>query len=538
MKMMNNKTSLALAVATALGVVSPQAFAIIKIANDTTTTSMSVSSSLPGNIGSAVKFAMEQSAETSLEVRSNYSVINKPLSGDLTAALPIPALYEVTSSKTLSIQVNLTNGAKFANQPSLVCPRNGYVSGLLAESRMTAKISATPADDASALVLTAMSGGNSVSVVGKSTAAFNVPAGFLTTNEGLCLLTVSPNGPGTVSMVTAYVIGARGTVDVSVTTTYVQGGKTAVIATAGTLLKFVTALKAEITYKDMAAATPNVTIDVKQASKKFDSTLTPNTVSTTKATLGSVRITSANPNASIRIASASAADWNVTSLMTTGTITINGALVAGVQDVTLYTGPGGCNGVAAGAGSPTVSTGGGGNVTISNIAAGSLTAGLNICASVDGLKVLNAGQLTAVLTGGGATGFLPDFGTETKIAEVKINGARLRVLNIPASDAADQAYIRFYNTSSQDIKVMATLYGMDGKVIGTSDTVLFNPLKSNDVEVLDAAKLAAKIGASSPWTGRAWLMVQAEVDKSLFRVQALVRSPSGALINMSTDTTN
>jgi prepilin signal peptidase PulO-like enzyme (type II secretory pathway) len=64
---------------------------------------------------------------------------------------------------------------------------------------------------------------------------------------------------------------------------------------------------------------------------------------------------------------------------------------------------------------------------------------------------------------------------------------------------------------------------------------LFDALKAHDVEILDAAKLAAKVGASAPWTGRAWLMVQAETAPELLKVQALVRSPTGILINLSTD---
>jgi hypothetical protein len=81
---------------------------------------------------------------------------------------------------------------------------------------------------------------------------------------------------------------------------------------------------------------------------------------------------------------------------------------------------------------------------------------------------------------------------------------------------------------------------MDGKVIGTENAVLFAALKANDVEVLNAAALQTKVGASAPWTGRAWLMVQAEVDITAFRVQALMRTPAagGVLINMSTDATD
>jgi len=541
MKMMNNKTSLALAVATALGVVSPQALAIVKIASDTTTVAMPVSNYLPGNIGSAVKFATEQNAESTLALMSGYSAINKPLAGDLTAAIPVPAAYEVTSAKTLSIQVTLTNGAKFAVEPNLVCPHNGYISALLDNTRMATTVNANPALIASALIVTAASAGVPINVVNKSTATFNIPAGFTITNEGVCLLTVAPNGIASIAnsaMVTAYIVGAKGTVDINVATTFIQGGVTATTSTAGSLLKFTTALKAVIDVKDIGGNIPTVTVDVKQGSKKFEAGAT-NIVSTTQATLGSVRLTSANVNATIRIASASAGGWDATSLMTTGTITISGALMATVQGVTLFPGISGCVGTPAGAGTPTTTTGGGGNVTITNVAVGALTAGLNICATVDGTKVLNAGQLSAVLVGGGADKFVPDLGAGSNIAEVKINGARLRVLNIPASDAADLAYIRFYNTSSQDIKVIGTLYAPDGTVLGTPDTVLFNPLKANDVEVLDAAKLATKLNIASPWKDkRAWLMVQAEVDRTMFRVQALIRSPSGALINMSTDTTN
>jgi len=337
-------------------------------------------------------------------------------------------------------------------------------------------------------------------------------------------------------MVTAYTVGDRGTVGMSVETTYVQGGVKQTVTANGNLLKFVTALKAVISPTDIPAnKTPTVTIDVKQGSKKFENQTT--LVSPTNATLGSVQVNSANVNSKIRIATESAAGWVVSTLMTTGTVTINGPLMAGVQSVALYNGS--CAaGISVAAGTPTTTTGGGGNVSITAIPVASLVAGLNMCAIVDGSKVLNAGQLSAVLTGGGVANFAPTLGAETNIVPVNINGARVRVLNIPASNAADLAYVRFYNTSSQDAKVTATLYGMDGKALGTPDTVLFEPLKSNDVEVLDAVKLEKKFGLTAPWTGRVWMLVQAEIDKDLFRVQALVRSPSGALINMSTDTTN
>ena len=531
MKMMNNKTSLALAVATALGVGSPQAFAIVKISSNATIVAMDPTSSNHMDIGGAVQFATEQSGESTLTLMSNYDNADRPFDGDLTAAISVPASYEVTSAKTLSFKVTLTGGAKFANTPYALCPFPGTNNSTIAGGKVTATIA--NATTMSALLLSAMSGGIAIDVASKATATFNVPAGFVTRFDGVCYITMAYSGAAAAGMVTAYTVGDRGTVDMSVETTYVQGGVKSTITANGTLLKFVTALKAVISPKGTLGAT-TVTIDVKQASKKFEqSTLT----SPTNATLGSVQLNSANVNAKIRIATESAAGWTVATLMATGTVTISGPLVAGVQSVALYNG--GCaGGVSVAAGTPSTTTGGGGNISITAIPVASLVGGLNICGIVDGTKVLNAGQLSAVLTGGGVDKFAPNLGAETDIVNVKINGARLRVLNIPASNAADLAYIRFYNTGSQDAAVTATLYGMDGKVLGTPDAVLFGPLKSNDVEVLDAAKLEKKFGLTAPWTGRVWMLVQAEIDKDLFRVQALIRSPSGALINMSTDTTN
>jgi len=542
MKMMNNKTSLALAVATALGVVSPQAFAIVKISSDATIVAMDPTSSDHTALGGTVQFAAEQSGESTLTLMSNYktgtATAGKPFDGDLTAAISVPASYQVTSAKTLSFKVTLTGGAKFAKTPYAVCPFPGTNNSTVVEGMVSATVDSTTwTNNKSALLLTAMSGGIAIDAANKATATFNVPAGFITRFDGLCYITMAPTG-SPAAMVTAYTVGDRGTVGMSVETTYVQGGVKQTVTANGNLLKFVTALKAVISPKDTPGnTTPIVTIDVKQGSKKFESYGNPILVSPTNATLGSVKLNSANANSKIRIAAESALGWTVSTLMTTGTVTINGPLMAGVQSVALYNGT--CAaGASVAAGTPTATTGGGGNVSVTAISVVNLVLGLNICGIVDGTKVLNAGQLSAVLTGGGVDKFAPNLGAETDIVNVKINGARLRVLNIPASNAADLAYIRFYNTGSQDAAVTATLYGMDGKVLGTPDAVLFGPLKSNDVEVLDAAKLEKKFGLTAPWTGRVWMLVQAEIDKDLFRVQALIRSPSGALINMSTDTTN
>jgi len=403
-------------------------------------------------------------------------------------------------------------------------------------------------NNSSALLVAAKSGVQVVTLTGKSTATFNIPTGFETHADGICYVTMAPMGVAVAGGVSAYTVGNGGTIDMNIDTTYVQGGVATTMSTGGTLLKFVTALKTTISPKDIAGNSPVVSIDVKQASKKFDSTPNATLVSTTVATLGSLKVvpfTAMGVAGGVRIATKSAADTTVADLVATATVTISGPLAAGVLEIGLNPGNAtstGCGGTTLVKGSPSITTGGGGSVTIANIPVPpgtvTLNTGLNICATVDGTKVLNAGQLTAVLTGGGVPNFVPNFGAETNITEVKINGARLRVLNIPRVGGVETASLRFYNTSSQDIVVIGTLYGEDGKVLGTENATLFSPLKANDVEQLNAAGLSQKFGITTPWTGRAWLLVQAQVDATSFRVMSLIRSANGTLINMSTDVTN
>jgi len=136
------------------------------------------------------------------------------------------------------------------------------------------------------------------------------------------------------------------------------------------------------------------------------------------------------------------------------------------------------------------------------------------------------------------TNFTTSLGSESNLVNVGINGARVRVLQIPGVGNTDQAFIRFYNTGNTDAIVRGTLYGMDGKMLSGDNVELFNTLKANDVEVLDAAKLAAKMNITTPWTGKAWLLVQAEIEPASFKVQALLRTPANILVNLSTDALN
>jgi len=552
MKMMNNKTSLALAVAAALGVMSQQASALIKLDFKSTDTS-GYATSAPGPavpiaaVTGPMLFAAEQTGEASMAINNLYVTAAAAAGvvwndGDLSVAIPVPSSYSVVGVKTMFVKVTLTGGAKFYAEPYLVCPNQTAVAAppvahtfanVLSANFTSAGQGATAIAAGGGLISTATS-----PAAGKATAVFNIVSGLTTVASGYCALTfASPAIAAAGAMLTAYTVTTRGEIGMNVEVGYTQGGAPATALVSGTIIKFVPTMKSVVAATDIAGAVPTVTIDVKQASKKFvpNGTLVTQTV----AVLGSIKTVSAQTAGTVRVATLSGYDTTASVIMTTGTVTINGDLLAGVQNITLAKGPLCANPSSAPAGVPSS-----GSVTIAGIPQSELTAfagaplGLNICATVAGTTTLNGGQLTAVLTGGNVTNFTPDLGPSGNLVNVGINGARVRVLQVPSSTNTDLAFIRFYNTSSQDTIVRGTLYGMDGKVIGTENSVLFDALKSNDVEVLDAAKLQTKVGATGPWTGKAWLLVQAEIEPASFKVQGLLRTPANILVNLSTDALN
>ena len=547
MKMMN-KTTLAVALAAAMGAYLPEAGAVVKL-NETALTTDPALTTNAGTVGGAIVLAAEESGESTMAVKSYYAntVAGGWFDGDLSVAIPVPGNYAVAGTKTLFVRVTLTGGAKFAAEPKLVCPNN-YSAAAPADGTF-ANIGV---GDTSALLASA---GNTTTAVqvskglytvattpasGKATATYNLVSGLQTTNSG-CIITFTP--AGAVGFTAAYTVTTRGDIGMTVEAGYIQGAVAVTSVMSGVFMTFKTALKSIITATEIqpsSPVTPKVNIDVKQASKKFvDDAGT--TVS--QATLGGIQVVEAYDSTKMRLSTISGFA-NVASLapyiMTTATVTIAGNLLGGVKSVGLY-GATDCATVSTVPLATPATTTGGSNVVLSNIPIASALLGLNICASVDGTTTLNNGQLTAVLTGGGKTNFVPDLGAEANIANVGINGARVRVLNIPPATAGDQAFIRFYNTSSQDTVVRGTLYGMDGKILGTENAVLISSLKANSVVMLDAPKLAAAVGggtAIQPWAGRAWLLVQAELDKDSFKVVGLLRTPSNILVNLSTDASN
>jgi len=565
MKMMN-KTSLAVALAAAMvGYLPQQAGAVIKLVD---TTSMEPAATPnAGAVGGAVKLAAEQTGESTLYVSSIYGTSADVWDGDLSVHLTnMPTYYSVSGTKTLFVRTTLTNGAKFASEPSLVCA-NAHVSAVPANSVSGTFASAMDANSgysgmgisgaaviyvataslAVESVMTALTVlvAPTIAATNKATATFNFMSGATTTSSG-CLLTfihVTANmttaGTTTTNRVTALSVTTRQDIGMNVEVGFIQGGAITTAVFSGTIIKFVTALK--VNYLTSAA----VTIDVKQASKKFAAG--GGAVSITQAVLGGILVSALAASTNYRLATFPIAESTAGAIMATGSLTIAGNLLAGASSVDVYSGTA-CAGDKLVSQIPTAPASGGSvnSVTLTNIAITQLvdttSPGVSVCATVPGTTTLNNGQITATLTGGGVTNFTPDFATNGNLANVDINGVRVRVLNIPppsTNPGDDQVFIRFYNTSSQEAVVRGTLYGMDGKMIGSENVVLFSPLKGNDVEALSAAALALKIGGGTTpvpaWTGRAWLLVQAEAERSSFKVQALVRSPTNTLINLSTD---
>jgi hypothetical protein len=544
MKMMN-KTSLATALAVAMGLYLPEAAAVIKLTDTNSTAprigTANAASTFPGG---AVILASEEAGEATLAVKTLYANSTfKWWDGDLSVMVPVPADYTVVGTKTLFVRVTLTGGAKFAAEPRLLCPNrnkllNTEVGKFLSIASLTGTVVVSAADashvaEASAVLLKPTTPATS-----KTVAVFNFVSGVTTTKEG-CLLTFNTAGSYAAGFTAAYSITTRGDVGMSVEQGYIQGAVITTSVVSGVFLTFKTALKSVITASEVRGSQKlPVTIDVKQASKKFEGS-TP-----TQAILGGVKISSGSVSYSkLRLSNVSGFSQFgdlAAKLMATATLTVAGNPLNGLKTVGIYHNTNcGIQASVSPAGPST--TTGGNNVVLSNIPVASAVLGLNICATVDGTTTLNNGQLTAVLAGGGVDKMATDLGGEGNIATVGINGARVRVLNVPSSTNADQVFIRFYNTSGQDTVVRGTLYGQDGKVLGSDNVPLFNPLKAYSVGVLDAAKLASLVGGGTPipaWSGRAWLLVQAELDKDSFKVAGLVRTPQNVLVNLSTDASN
>ncbi len=489
-----------------------------------------------------------EAKEASVNYSSVYPIAAGSLvgdnSGDLEAYIYTVPNYPVSANKNLSIKITLTNGAKFKVTPKLVCASTGNndslggkgVSGadwtkIVAASTVTA---ANSVGGLTAYTLSPLSTGNMGSLTFEFPQGFTIPS----VGSGACLLTYS--GALAAAAATAAVVALQGgaagsNIDMNVEVTYQDVFASVTKTSTVPLIKFVTAYAATI-----AAPKNSVTIDVATESKKF----TLDGGSVTILSGGTIKVAATVTN----LRNATGGVISASDLFTSASLTIEGDPASTLGSITfaqvdncgtVFTTPKGTPAVA--------SSGGGGSITVSLpfAAAGgdaydamvSGSTALAVCLNADGTKIMSPGQLTVTINGISPGGSIFEIG-KGDLVSVGRNGTVVRVLNIPSTSTTDRAFIRFYNTSSQSVVVTGTLYGQDGKVIGTNGAKLIDPLLPNDVKVLDAAALMTKVATTTAWTGRAWLMIQAPINSELFKVQSLVRAPNGTLINVSADATD
>jgi hypothetical protein len=510
--------------------------------------------------------------------------------GDLDAYIYTMPGYPVSANKTLTVRVTLTNGAKFIKTPFLYCSHSAQgggaggvagaipngVSAAIWEPSVDADSLATnvTANPAAALTVTAYKLIPTNQTTKLASYTFIFPEGFVVSEEGsgACVLSYTPDvGATTIPAgtppepgATEAVIqgGAAGqNIEMKAEVTYDDFfGKVTKTATIP-LITFVTAYKAEFSKGslDTPAEMGFAQIDVVKSSKQF----LKDNVNSTKAFVGSFIVTAVDDTRAIRTITGSLV--NASAIISTASVTINGTTVGtlgkiGLKlgettdcDVAAYT----LSGVPAGSTTTSGTSGStttqAGSVTIAierptvgseadtdafNVVSGtddvaSHTA-MYVCLEADPAKTMQDGPLTVTFNATSPSGATFELGSGD-LTTVTRNGAVLRILNIPSTTNADQSFIRFYNTSGQDIIVTGTLYGQDGKALSKEGAELVSPLKAYDVKALSASALASQLAITTPWPGRAWLLVQAPVDPSMFKVQALVRSPNGTLVNVSTD---
>lgn len=125
--------------------------------------------------------------------------------------------------------------------------------------------------------------------------------------------------------------------------------------------------------------------------------------------------------------------------------------------------------------------------------------------------------------------------TEASFYAIDRNGSTRRLLNLPSStdSTGDRPFVRITNPTARAGRVYGTLWDVNGSVIGTAGAVLIASLPANSTQSLNVADLETVFGT---WTGRARLMIDAELDD--IGVMGLIRNSSGNLNNYSNGSLN
>jgi len=492
--------------------------------------------------------------------------------GDLNTYIYTIPGYRVRAAETksLTVKVALTGGAKFVKAPALICVHSGAANGadsrdgIMSAGATWASVGAPPNPLDTLTKLYALPTTNTTPGLASYTFAFPEEFAVSEGGSGACLLSFSAGAitmaNNDMAMNSALTLPANASdVSLNVDVTYDDFFAKVTKSTAISMISFMTAYTTEFTQ-----AVDVATIDVSTLSKKF-------TGGKTTVYIGKVIVTptkEANGVAAKKFRNASGFSLSATDVLTAASVTISGPTIATLSKVSLHTAAAGVGcGQMVVEGAPTVAAAAGGaagtggaaggtsdSVTIAipagsqsygalvsalgAVAPGNNHVGLNVCLVAEGNTVMSDGSVTLAVNGiNGISGKVFELGSRTDFHKVKRNGTVVRVLNVPG-DAADpyRVNIRMYNTSNQPVSnILGTLYGVDGKIIADNITLAAS-LAPNNLKLLTSDNMVTLVG--KPWTGRAWLLIQAPVDAAGFKVQVLIKQPSGVLANISTDATD
>jgi len=573
-----NKKPLLLAIAVGMGLVPlTGVFATpAKPLNDLSTSATPRVVSIPAEAkeGTSEYFSMYDDASVTAP-----STVN--VGGDMDVYIYAMPGYKVRSgdTKNLRIKVSLTGGVKFNKTPRLLCPHSADSIAAGTPSVVSTKgISAALWSHvaSSTATVTEFSGGTTAlmitpdsTIVGQSFYTFTFPDGFnvSTASSGACLLTFSAGDPyptpaaalavTAISVLKGAVAGSDVTMNVE--TTYNDFFTSITKTAAIKIISFVTAYKAEFAKLNIAGATHTgsyATIDVGTLSKRF---LTDG-VNVNNALAGHVIVTAAAAG----LRGANGVGLSAKDVLSGVSITVSGPTIPTLSKVSFHQPKDvSCTNAAIAEGVVVASTTSGSTsgTTVDSLtipfttdaqysglvsSGTSLTptnaahSGFLICLQTDGNKPMAPGFVSITVNGVTPSGKTVELGTIGDIVEVKRNGTAVRVLNIPL-EAADpnQVNIRMFNTSSQPLTgVKGTLYGVDGAVIKDDmDLLGGTAIDPYGLKLVKSTDVVAMLGTGSTAKGRAWMLIQAPVQDT-FKVQVLMKNPSGVLSNISTDATD
>ncbi|MDD2814221.1 MAG: hypothetical protein PHP00_00560 [Thiotrichaceae bacterium] len=418
----------------------------------------------------------------------------KIAAGDQGIVSLLPAGVKVSPTNPVFVKINLSNGAKFGTST---------LTGL----KFMCKNSADGAG------VYSVSASKTVGGAGFINATFQItPVGNTTsaTLGSACVLTVS-----------ALTISGLTDKSISALVEYSDAGVNKTLASKGKFITFAQGL--QVTYTPEASPKK---IDVAKSSKQFISGVT----NSNTAVVGTVKYAVLANNARNTAGDA----LTVASALSSVNLIISGPAVGsvhsgtkGISGVFLTTaGDGGCK-----PNTKYTTTYSGSTITFASVPVAALVGTITACIVGNAAAVIADGQITANMTLKSAANSMAPILTSSRntLALLKKNGSSTKALVIPPSTSTDKVFVRIYNIGSGTGRVLGTLYSQAGVSLGSG--ILATTLAPNGVAVLDAAGIQTALGLTAPWTGRAWLQIEAEFQG--LRSQVLIRSPSNVLTEFS-----